>query len=255
MGSRLNGDRIVMEAESVTKQDIISDFWVNVSKKIFTTDDKYNLTTFVEGKFKHEAELSFIRNMNVVTPDATVLDLACGNGRLCEALCSSVKWITGTDLCQDFVTYLNNWKNTTAQNNVDFFKLDLLEPNYSTYFTQQYSVIFLFGASQCIIDDEDMIRIFKNINNVLKPDGKLLLKQTTSIMPDDIFVDHFSKEINQHWIANYRTKNTLEKLCQLAGLKIVNASPIYSEANLGEHYKNVERWDNTRQIIFEIIKA
>ena len=241
-----------MDIEVASKQDVISDFWINVSKNIFTTDDKYNLTTFVEGKFKHAAEISFIRDIKVITPDATLLDLACGNGRLCEAFASSVQWVTGTDLCQDFVTYLNDWKENTSQKNVDFFKLDLLEPDYSVYFKREYSLIFLFGVSQCIVDDESLMKILKNINKILGIGGKLLLKQTTSIMPDDIFVDHFSKELNQRWIANYRTQRTIEKLARVAGLKILSATPVYSEENLGEHYKNVERWDNTRQIVFQI---
>jgi 2-polyprenyl-3-methyl-5-hydroxy-6-metoxy-1,4-benzoquinol methylase len=240
--------------ETINKQEIISDFWINLSKNIFTTDDKYNLTTFVEGKLKHEAELSFINDMNVITPDATVLDLACGNGRLCEAFSHSVKWMTGSDLCQDFIRYLNDWKTRAGRINVDFVTLDLLESDYFPYFTQQYSLIFLFGVTQCIVDDENIISILKNANKLLKPQGKILLKQTTSIIPEDVSVDHFSAEIKQHWIAKYRTQNTIKKFCHLAGLKVVNATSIYNENNLGEHYKNIERWNNTRQIIFEIEK-
>jgi SAM-dependent methyltransferase len=244
-----------MSIKANSQQAMISDFWLDLSKHIFTTQDKYNLTTFVEGHAKHLAEVAFINRMDLIKADTTILDLACGNGRLCEAFCDAAAWVTGTDLCEDFIAYLNQWRATTNRKNVDFFKFDLLTSDYLATFERQYSLIFLFGVSQCIIQDEDLLRVLNNVRKILQPNGKILLKQTTSIMAEHVFINNFSEELQQHWIAKYRTEAEMRALSCAAGLEVISAEPIYQEADLGVHYQAVERWDNTRQILFQMVLA
>lgn len=237
------------------KQQFVSDLWLDRAKDIYTVDDKFNLTALKEGKRKHDAEVAYLRGLNLIQQHTTLLDLACGNGRLAEEFAQDVAWFTGTDLCDDFIIALNQWKKEQSQQNIDFFSLDLLSPDYQAILTRQYSLIFLFGLTQIIIADHDLLRILKNTKKLLIPDGHLLIKQTTSIDADDIHVDHFSDELQQRWVAHYRTENTMKALCAQVGLKVLSCDPIYSIESLGEHYRKVERWDNSRQMIFDIVHA
>lgn len=234
------------------KQRIISDMWIKRAGNIHSTDDAFNLTALREGKRKHDAEVTFLQKTNLMYKDTNLLDLACGNGRLAESFSSAVNWVTATDLCNDFVEYLSKRNQNT---NMEFFTLDLLVPDYSFYFQRSYSIILLFGVSQLILKDEDLLSIFKNIKKILLPSGHLLIKQTTSLENDDLQIDHHSKELNQRWIANYRTVEKIRKLGFLAGFDMLSYQSIYSEENLGEFYKKVEPWSNSQQIIFDMIHS
>lgn len=236
-------------------QQFISEEWLNRSKNIHTADNKYDLTALVEGKYKHDAEVIFLNQMDLFSPSTTLLDLACGNGRLCQAFHNKVKWVTGTDLCEDFIVYLNEWKRANHYENMNYFSLDLLKPDFARLFAHNYSLIFLFGVSQLIIDDAHLLTVLKNIKKILTPQGRLLIKQTTSIVDQNILIDHYSQELQQRWAAHYRTQECITHLCMLAELKVLSAQPIYSKASLGSHYEKIERWDNSRQVIFDIRHA
>jgi cyclopropane fatty-acyl-phospholipid synthase-like methyltransferase len=238
-----------------TQQEFISELWLERAKNIHHTSDKYNLTALLEGKVKHDAEIDFLHQTQLISDKTTLLDLACGNGRLCEAFANSVQHVTGTDLCEDFIIFLNKWKSENNFSHTDFFRLDLLEADYSSFFSQTYSLIFLFGAAQLIVDDQDLLGILKNVKTLLASNGHFLLKQTTSLTEDDLHIDHYSEELKQRWVANYRTQTKIAQLCTLAGLRVIQSQPMYNENNLGEHYKKIERWDNTKQVIFTIVHS
>lgn len=235
------------------KQQFVSDLWLDRAKGIHTTQDKFNLTALRGGKAKHDAEVALLKNTGLINENTTLLDLACGNGRFAEEFGSTVKWLTATDLCEDFVIFLNQWKDAHHHQNMDFFALDLLEPDYTPYFTQAYSLIFLFGASQIIIKDEDLLSILKNIKKILAPNGHCLIKQTTSVDGNDIHIDKFSEQLQQRWVACYRSVGSIARLCELAGLKVVSCETVYSPTNLGEHYAEVEPWADTKQMMFDVV--
>lgn len=237
------------------KQQFVSDLWLTKAKDIHTTTDKFNLTALRGGKQKHEAEVAFLRATNLIHKDTTLLDLACGNGRFADAFGGEVKWFTGTDLCPDFITFLNQWKDAESHHNMDFFALDLLKADYTPHFSRSYSLIFLFGAAQIIIADADLLNLFKNIKKVLATDGHCLIKQTTSMGSDDVRIDKYSDELQQRWVACYRNEKNIARLCALAGLNVVSSQPIFNKENLGDYYETVEPWADTRQVIFDVVHA
>lgn len=249
----MRGKDAVLFMHEINKQEFISQLWLDRAKQIHTAEDKFNLTTLMEGKHKHDAEVAYLKASHLIHQETTLLDLACGNGRFFDVFGGTVQWMTGTDLCGDFVEFLNQWKTERHYQNMDFLKLDLLEANFYTRFSRQYSLIFLFGLSQIIIDDDDLAAILMNTKKILAPGGHLLIKQTTSMANDSIHIDHFSQEWQQRWVAHYRTEKNIARLCESVGLKVVKSEPVYTEEKLGEHYKKVERWDNTRQIMFDVV--
>ena len=94
--------------------------------------------------------------------------------------------------------------------NADFYIMDLLTSDYQQKISWFCDVIFLFGTTQFIVSDEDLKNIFKNICQILSPKGKCLIKQTTSILQDDVFVDQVSSELKERWVAKYRTQNNFK---------------------------------------------
>ena len=88
--------------------------------------------------------------------------------------------------------------------------LDLLTSDYRQKISWFCGAIFLFGTTPFFVSEEDLKNIFKNIRQILSPKGKCLIKQTRSILQDDVFVDQVSSELKERWVAKYRTQNNFK---------------------------------------------
>lgn len=103
-----------------------------------------------------------------VTPNSTVLDVGCGNGRLLLGLDSSIKY-TGFDLSTNL---LNEAKKLHPQNN--FFEGDLLDKNIWGKLGQ-YDYIFCIAVIHHLPTIHDHLFLLEQIKKHLKPNGKVLI--------------------------------------------------------------------------------
>jgi SAM-dependent methyltransferase len=232
----------------MSKQKIASDWWVKKSKRVNETENRFDLTAHHHGREKHEVESKRIFEMGLADPKFNVLDLACGAGRLCELLSNYVQNIVGIDLSEYYIDFLNKWKIDNRIDNARFYKADLITIDIYELTGMFFDVVLFFGTSQVIIDDTDLKQLFIKIANCLKPGGKFLLKQTSSIVDDDVEVDTILS--GERYITKYRTANNIHKIVFEAGFLNVLHEQVYSEKNIGKIYKEVEPWDNTRQMFF-----
>lgn len=230
------------------KQDIISNYWFKKSAQINDHENRFDLTALHYGMEKHLAEVDSIVEMDLIKLNYNLLDLACGNGRLCQLFCTEVKYVAGVDLCNDFIIYLNKWKDDKKVGNVHFFTLDLVKENFNLNFVTKFDTILLFGTSQFIMRDIYLQSIFENISKLLKSNGKFLLKQTTSILKDDVDLD--IKFEGDRYVAKYRTVQNIKKLANKGGLKCIYTGEVFNKENVGDTYEKIEPHDNTKQMFF-----
>lgn len=236
---------------SEDNQKLVSDYWVGKSNLIEAVDDMYNLTTHRCGIQKHKTEIKSLEDMDLINKDTTLLDLSCGNGRLCRHFHDKVKKLVGTDIGPGFVDNLNKWKKENETKNSEFFVLDLLEKDFHTKFKDEFSLIIFFGTSQCILEDENMQNVFDSLYNLTSKGGHLLLKQTTSIVKDDVKIDTVLKGEAERYLVVYRTVYKMINMAMKSGFAEVKVMDVYTPENLGEDvYNKVECWTNTKQKYF-----
>ena len=222
------------------------------AESIKDCNDVFNLTAFVHGDLKHKSEVNTINNMSVIKEDSVILDLACGNGRMCKEFYKYAKYIVGTDICNNFLNYLNIWKVDNSIENVNFKKIDLLDNNFSTVFKMSFDVVLLIGTTQYIINDNNLYDIFVNIKKLLNENGCIITKQTCSMSSEDLLIDKISDELKERYVAKYRTDHSIKQILQKAGFNNISSQNAYNKEDLGDNYYEIERWKNTKQKFFLI---
>ena len=236
------------------KQKFITDYWLKKSQGIDKDVDTFDLVSHIYGKEKHQVEINAIESMGLIHSNSIVLDFGCGNGRLCKNFHNKVKHFVGIDLCKNFIDELNIWKNKNNISNVDFVVLDALDENFQNNIDLGFSLVCIFGVFQYIVNDSDVVKILRQINNLMLPQATCLIKQTTSIINKNLFIDKYSEMLQSHYIANYRSKENMTNLLEIVGFEITLINEAYNLDLLGEKYREVEPWDETRQYYFKISK-
>ncbi|MCY9806949.1 class I SAM-dependent methyltransferase [Lentilactobacillus senioris] len=118
-----------------------------------------------------------------VNSDESILDLACGTGRLAVILQSNGYQVTGGDLSDDMLAlaseHLINAGLTPNLVQVDMRDLSELPV---------FDVVTCFDDSLCyLIDQTDLLKAFQQINQHVKPGGKFLFDVITPYQTDEVY--------------------------------------------------------------------
>jgi len=230
-------------------QGFISQYWLEQGKKIWERNS-LDITAFFYGEEKHRAEVAGVRKLLSINPDVSMLDLACGTGRLCKAFSQQVRTVVGVDISPDFIAALENWQEKEEVHNTSFYICNLIKGDLFEIVENRFDIILLFGFSQFILHDHDLLNVFRKSHLLLKPGGRFLVKQTTSVLQQDVKVDHFSEELRRRWMANYRSVATMQRLLSETGFVMLRLENVYTIENMGSLLPKIERWADTRQKYF-----
>jgi len=238
----------------MNKQEYITDYWKSQSLDYLSSGDK-NIFNHCHANRKNRAEISILDGYGFKNKvgDRKLLDLGCGTGRLIAHYYPYFNRVVGTEISPELVDKLyKKYTGNPERKHIHFMALDILDNEFRKKINMQFTHILLFGVTQIILADGALFQALLNIERLLHPDGTLYLKQTTSKADEGIKIDEYSKELKTHWVANYRTAQEIETLCDMAQLKVVESFNAYNKENLKQDFKRVEKWEDTRQMIFII---
>lgn len=135
--------------------------------------EKYYLSIYFKKEaFKNtQEETKFIIKILNLSEGAKILDLACGQGRHAIGLAKRGYEVIGLDLNNDF---LNIAKKDAKKEKV---KLRLIQGDMrEKFFKNEFNaVINLFSSFGYFENEQENIKVLKNINKSLKPNGKFLI--------------------------------------------------------------------------------
>lgn len=118
-----------------------------------------------------------------IAQQQTILDLACGTGRLDVILQSKGYKVTGADLSEDMLA-LASEHLTDAGLTPDLVQADMRDLSE----LPQFDAITCFDDSLCyLIDQADLIRTFKQIQLHLNAGGKFLFDVITPFQTDEVY--------------------------------------------------------------------
>jgi len=143
-------------------------------------------------KDRNEADAQlFMRNITQflqLPKDTRILDLPCGKGRHSIYLNSLGYSVVGGDLSENSIEYAKRFENETLK-----FKVkDMRQP-----FSNQYDAIFnLFTSFGYFDNDEEEIRVLKNMKNALKSNGVVVLDFLNVVSVKDALVSQEIKKID-----------------------------------------------------------
>jgi trans-aconitate methyltransferase len=208
--------------QSILDKNKIDHFWRSRSK-----EEDPRIATHFKQDATLELDVAFIKRY--VSPDSRVLDLGCGTGTVSNQIASSCSYIRAIDKVDAFLKHCN-----TAPH------ISVGVSDIVTYLDQdQYDVIILFGV-MIYIEEHEASKIYANCHQMLKPNGKLIVKHACGVT-EDVIVDTFSTEINDWYHAVYRFHEKEKKLIN-AHFNTVEKIDIYPP--------ELNRWSNTHVYAF-----
>ncbi|HEX9664488.1 MAG TPA: class I SAM-dependent methyltransferase, partial [Patescibacteria group bacterium] len=104
-----------------------------------------------------------------------ILDLGCGNGRLCQLFRDKKISYLGIDNSPELIADASQ-KFTNYQSKCQFEVGDILNiSQQSTVNSQQYNVIFMIAVLQHIPSKKLQLKVLRDVNKLLKKDGYLIM--------------------------------------------------------------------------------
>jgi len=139
----------------------------------------------------------------------TVLDIGCGIGRWAYNLKPIIEKYDGIDFSQEFIKAANH--NFRDFGEIGFYCMSATDID-RTKLSEKYDVVIVTEVSM-YINDDDIDKLYKSINDFTQKDSLLYIQDTTSLLETRLTLKDFdSKELKTKYNAIYRTKAEYETL-------------------------------------------
>lgn len=119
------------------------------------------------------AHLNFVLEENPNSVKALLLDIGCGIGSLSSAIANHFSEVKAIDLDQQMI---QRAKAENQKDNLEFFKLDMLEINHHFQPNTFQSVICFGNTLVHLTKEYQILDFFKKLRDVLKENGKFLFQ-------------------------------------------------------------------------------
>jgi len=183
---------------------------------------------------RHESDdrLVALTRLIKVGESGSVVDLACGNGLLMDALSPRVKSYTGVDFSQAFIDAADERKTALGITNANFVCADIEQ--YCSAHARTYDAAFALDFSEHVLD-EDWLRMLASIRTCLKSRGTLYLHTPNAdFIIEKMKANNFIlKQFPEHIAVRNIAENAA--LLERAGFELVAVRSI-------AHYYNSLRW-------------
>lgn len=143
--------------------------------------------------------------------DGLVLDLGCGTGTITEGLAIKGYDMIGVDGSEDMLAIAMN-KNVKTKFNILYLCQDITE--FELYGTVR-AIVSCCDTLNYITEPEDLLRVFKLVNNYLEPDGVFLFDVNSELKYTDMLADNTFAENREDaafiWENTYDVKSRLNE--------------------------------------------
>jgi SAM-dependent methyltransferase len=174
-----------------------------------------------------DLEIEFLKDYLKETND--ILDLGSGSGLIVNKLVDYVSSIIAVEKFESFTKFIvDDPKITVINSDLIGFKI-----------RRQFDAVLLFGVAQSFYKD-DIIAIYKNIYNMIKPSGLFIIRIHCGL-EEDILVDGFSEELQTNYFAHFRQIDSEIKLLEEIGFKNIKKFDIFPDS--------LNVWENSRHFL------
>jgi SAM-dependent methyltransferase len=158
-----------------------------------------------DGLVKYIEEIFKKNNIN----PKLILDLACGTGTLCIKMTQRGYDMIGLDISTDMLSVA---KRKTQEKGLDILYINQNMSEFELYGTVD-AIICTMDSINYLLDESELISLFKNIKNYLNPNGIFIFDINTrhrlkNTFGQNVFVEH-GDDIFYVWENNYYDDNNV----------------------------------------------
>jgi SAM-dependent methyltransferase len=123
--------------------------------------------------------------------NARIIDVGCGNGKLCEYLASyGYENVTGIDV-SEYIIYSSC---SSSKSKVTYKVKDIVNDDFPINKDNQYDIVICWFVLHHIIGEEDVIKFIFNLSKLCKTGGILMISfRSTANGKEGVTPSHFSK--------------------------------------------------------------
>lgn len=178
----------------------------------------------------------------------TVLELACGTGNITNRLAKRRYNIVGVDISSEMLTFAKS-KAHDMGIEVKYLNQDMRELDYNKKLD---SILCLCDGFNYILEDDDLLSVFKRVHSLLKEDGLFIFDissyyKLSEILGNNIYAENF-EDVSYIW-ENYFDEET--SICEL-DLTIFKRKKELFERHQESHYQRAYKVEEIFSILNKI---
>ena len=198
--------RLYGEKENIDKENVKEFFDKRADEEV---DSLMTITSFQEkdNLDQRQIEESTVLSENINFSGKKVLEIGCGIGRWAEFFHDKCDTYLGIDYAENLIALANeNYK----YDNCHFQVMSALDINIEELIIKPpFDIIFIAGVL-IYLNDEDIPKLIKEINNISSKDKIIYIRETISVMDTRLTLkDFYSKDLEVDYNAIYRTEKEL----------------------------------------------
>jgi ubiquinone/menaquinone biosynthesis C-methylase UbiE len=206
----------------------VKDFWERRGEKlgsvpfesIANLEEKPDLL-----ELKTRLEQECILPLLPLDQGATVLDLGAGVGQWTFRIAPRVRRIVAVEYAKALVAIGRTEAQKREARNVEF----VVSPAESFRTNEQFDAVFISGLF-VYLTDEQAAGLMANLLRLVRPGGRLILRDGTSILRQrHQITDRFSEILKAHYSAIYRTAEEYRALFTAAGFALEREGQVFPE--------------------------
>ncbi len=171
-----------------------------------------------------EVLIGKIRELATATPEAHVLDVAIGTGKLAEAFREHVKYLAGIDICMDMVSYAREFADEIVMSSAEDMPF---KNNFFDICTCRQGLQFM-----------DIPVVLGQMYRVLKPGGSVVLCHLTAYGDEDKEIAFQIQELRNPARKNFFLPGDFDSFLKTAGFENVETSEYISRESVSKWINN-----------------
>ncbi len=189
----------------------VKEFWENRYKRINVAGDLYlaNLSDNIplQAIYKDKLEKQIISNKVYLTKDMDVLDLGCGTGRMALFFAKKCKHVTAIDFSANLLKIAAN-----KIKSMDLDNIKLIQQSIANFHSNHKFDIIFIGGVLSFLNDIDVENVVRNIKDMLKENGKLIIRDSLRWRKRCVLKEKFINNFKDDYSIIYRTIGEIKRV-------------------------------------------
>ena len=178
-------------------------------------------------RLKIDEETACVMPRLLLNNTIRMLDLGAGVGQWSFRFAPLVKEVVAVEYSEPLARIGMEAANELGVNNIEY-----AISSAEDYFTEKpFDLIFISGLF-VYLTDEQASKLLFNLPKMLIPNGKLCLRDGTSILPERYFINNrWSEVLQTNYSAIYRTRKEYIEIFKSAGFDLLEDCQVFNEGS------------------------